>query len=165
MKKKLLDISTKLDPFTLEVLSLVSKITASLQMDFFVIGATARDIIFNMVHGIKIYRATNDIDFSIRVKNWDDFSKLTSALIENGFSSLKIIHKFAYKSIPSINIIPFGEISIDNTSITWPDKDSKEMNIVGFEECFMDSELVRVSPSPPLDIKIASTRSLVLMKL
>ena len=158
-------ISTKIDPFTSEVLTLVSKITDTLNMDFFVIGATARDIIFNLIYGIKIQRGTNDIDFSVRVRNWEDYTRLTDALKENNFSPSKIVHRFTYKSIPSIDIIPFGEISLDSTSIKWPDKEAKEMSVIGFEECFQDSESVRIQSIPPLDIKIASTRGLVLMKL
>lgn len=161
----MLDISTKIDPFTLEVLTLVSKITDALKMDFFVIGATARDIIFNLIHGIKIQRGTNDIDFSVRVRNWEDYSKLTKALQENNFSPSKVVHRFTYKTIPSIDIIPFGEISINSATIKWPDKEEKEMSIVGFEECYLDSETVRIQTNPPIDIKVASTRGLVLMKL
>jgi predicted nucleotidyltransferase len=165
MRGNLLDISTKIDPFTSEVLTLVSKITDTLKMDFFVIGATARDIIFNLAHGIKIQRGTNDIDFSVRVRNWEDYSKLTNALQENNFSPSKVIHRFTYKSVPSIDIIPFGEISINSTTIRWPDKEEKEMSVVGFEECYLDSESIRIQTNPPLDVKIASTRGLVLMKL
>ncbi len=160
-----MDISTKIDPFTSEVLTLVSKITDTLNMDFFVIGATARDIIFNLIYGIKIQRGTNDIDFSVRVKNWEDYTRLTDALKENNFSPSKIVHSFTYKSMPSIDIIPFGEISLDSASIKWPDQEAKEMSIIGFEECFQDSESVRIKANPPLDIKIASTKGLVLMKL
>ena len=165
MRGSLLDISTNIDPFTSEVLTLVSKITDTLKMDFFVIGATARNIIFNLAHGIKIQRGTNDIDFSVRVRNWEDYSKLTNALQENNFSPSTVIHRFTYKSVPSIDIIPFGEISINSTTIKWPDKEEKEMSVVGFEECYLDSELVCIQTNPPLDIKIASTRGLVLMKL
>jgi predicted nucleotidyltransferase len=161
----LLDISTKIDPFTSEVLTLVAKITNTLNIDFFVIGATARDIIFNLIYGIKIQRGTYDIDFSVRVKNWEDFTRLTDALKENNFLPSKIVHRFTYKSIPGIDIIPFGEISLDSATITWPDKEAKEMTVIGFEECFQDAELVRIQSNPPLNIKIASTRGLALMKL
>ena len=165
MRGNLLDISTKIDPFTLEVLTIVSKITVTLKMDFFVIGATARDFIFNLVHNIKIQRGTNDIDFSVLVKNWDDYSKLTNSLQENNFSPSKIVHRFTYKAIPSIDLIPFGEISINSTTIKWPDKEAKEMSVVGFEECYLDSEIVRIQTDPTLEIKVTSTRGLVLMKL
>ncbi len=161
----MLDISTKIDPFTLEVLTLVSKITDTLKMDFFVIGATARDIFFNLVHGVKIQRGTNDIDFSMRVRNWGDFEKLTNALKENNFLPSRVIHRFTYKSVPSIDIIPFGEISVNSTTIKWPDKEEREMSVVGFEECYLDSKSVLIQANPLLDIKIASTRGLVLMKL
>jgi predicted nucleotidyltransferase len=144
---------------------MLSKITLSLGMDFFVIGATARDILLNVIHGIRIQRATNDIDFSVRVKKWDDYTRLTNVLLENDFIQSKIVHRFTYKSIPSIDIIPFGEISIDSNTIIWPDKEAKEMSVIGFEECFIDSELIRIQNNPPVDIKIASTRGLVLMKL
>ena len=69
---KLLDISNKIDSSTLEVLKYISEAADSVQVDFFIIGATVRDIIFNLVHNINIYRATNDIDFSVRLRNWDD---------------------------------------------------------------------------------------------
>jgi len=165
MKEKLPDISTKIDPFTLEVLTLVFKITNSLKLDLFVIGATARDILFNLIHGIKIQRGTNDIDFSVRLRNWDDYSNLTVTLLENNFTSSKIIHRFTYKTIPSIDIIPFGGISLESSIIKWPDIEAKEMSVLGFEECFLDSELIRIQTNPPIDIKIASIRGLVLMKL
>lgn len=165
MSVKLLDISNKIDISSLEILKLIDNSAKSLNIDFFVIGATARDIIFNMVHNIKIFRATNDIDFSIRIKSWNEFEKLISSLINKGFVKTNIVHKFKYKSIPSIDIVPFGIISTPDASIIWPDKQSKEMNVLGFEECFADSESVKVSSNPELIIKLASVRGLVIMKL
>ena len=106
MSAKLLDISNKIDSSTLEVLKLISEAADSVQANFFIIGATARDIIFNLVHNINIYRATNDIDFSVRLRNWDDYKKQTDVLLSKGFSSSNIVHKFQYKSIPGIDIIP-----------------------------------------------------------
>jgi predicted nucleotidyltransferase len=165
MSVKLLDISNKIDSSTLEVLKLISEAADSVQANFFIIGATARDIIFNLVHNINIYRATNDIDFSIRLKNWDDYKKLTDALLSKGFSSSNIVHKFHYKSIPGIDIIPFGKISLNTSYIIWPDNQAKAMNVLGFEECFTDSELVKIISNPDLIIKIASVRGLAIMKL
>ena len=39
------------------------------------------------------------------------------------------------------------------------------MNVLGFEECFTDSKLVKISSNPDLIIKIASVRGLAIMKL
>lgn len=165
MSVKLLDISNKIGSSALEILKLINEAASALQIDFFVIGATARDIIFNLLHNIAIYRATSDVDISVQLKNWGDFEKLTTALIAKGFSVSNIVHKFQYKSIPSIDILPFGKVSTPESSIIWPDKQSKEMNVLGFEECFLDSESVKISSNPELIIKLASVRGLVLMKL
>lgn len=165
MKKKLLNISAKIDPFTLEVLTLVSDAANSLNIDFFVIGAAARDIILKLVYDINIYRSTNDIDFSIRAKNWNNYNKLIDELLKKGFSASKIIHKFSYKSVPGIDIIPFGMISNNSEFIVWPDKQTKQMSVLGFEECFSDSESIIISNNPQIIVKVASTRSLVIMKL
>jgi predicted nucleotidyltransferase len=165
MKLELLNISDKLDPFSLEVLKLVIKCTGELKIKTFVIGASAIDIVFEKIHNITIHRATNDIDFSIRVKSWAAYSKLIEKLKDSGFASSKIVHRFSYKSIPSIDIIPFGGISLSNHSIIWPDKESKEMNVLGYEECLKDSIIVRIQEEPPIDVNIASPRGLVLLKL
>jgi len=165
MKKKLLNISGKIDPFTLEVLTLVAEAANSLNIDFFVIGASARDIIMKLIYGIANYRKTNDIDFSVRVLNWVDYNKLKVKLLQNGFSTSKIIHKISYKSIQGIDIIPFGKISIDSKSIVWPDQQKKEMSVLGFEECFADSVSIIININPQIIIKVASARGLAIMKL
>lgn len=165
MREKLFNISNKIDPFTLDVLTLVSKAADSLDLDFFVIGASARDILFKLVYNINIYRGTNDIDFCVKVRNWSDYNKLKDKLLLDGFSASKIIHKFSYKSIPGIDIIPFGKISINSDSITWPDHQTKEMSVLGFEECFSDSESVIINNKPNIFVKVASVRGLVIMKL
>ncbi|MCP5063406.1 MAG: hypothetical protein GY936_13220 [Ignavibacteriae bacterium] len=136
-----------------------------MKIEIFVIGATAIDVMFAQLYNIKIHRVTNDIDFSVRVKDWGNYSLLIEKLKEHGFSPSNIIHRFNYKSIPSIDIIPFGKISLPKYSIKWPTKDPKEMSVSGYEECYNDSALVRISESPKLDVKISSPRGLVLLKL
>jgi len=164
MIQELPNISGKIDSFSLEVLNIVSEVSSTLNIEMFVIGASALDIIFKQIYDINIHRVTNDIDFSVRVKSWDDYSKLVDNLLASGFSSSKIIHRFNYKSIPSIDLIPFGEISLSTASIEWPDDASKSMSVLGFEECFKDSMLVRIQESPDFDVNVASPRSLVILK-
>ncbi len=136
-----------------------------INIETFIIGATAIDIMFSQIYDIKIHRITNDIDFSVRVKNWEDYSKLVKKLEETGFSSTSIEHRFNYKSIPSIDIIPFGAISLHELSIKWKGKDPKKMSVVGYDECYNDSILVRISEVPIVDVRVASPRGLVLLKL
>jgi predicted nucleotidyltransferase len=69
MRKKLLNISSKIDLLNLEILSKTKEVTDNLKIDFFIVGASVRDFILNYVYNIKIYRATNDIDFAISLRN------------------------------------------------------------------------------------------------
>lgn len=165
MTQKLLNISDKIEPSSLEALTTVTKIAEEINIETFIIGATAIDIMFAQIYGIKIHRITNDIDFSVRVKNWEDYSKLVKKLEESGFSSTAVEHRFNYKSIPSIDIIPFGAISLPKHSIKWQGKEQKEMSVLGYEECYEDSILVRICEAPIVDVRIASPRGLVLLKL
>ncbi len=165
MTRKLLNISDKIEPSALETLTLVTKIAREMNIETFVIGATAIDIMFSQIYNIRIHRVTNDIDFSVRVNDWDKYSKLVKKLESYGFTPSNIVHRFNYKSIPSIDIIPFGTISLPELSITWPDKEAKEMSVLGYEECYNDSAPVMISESPQIDVKISSPRGLVLLKL
>lgn len=80
MSKKLIDLSEKIDNFILEILETIEKVSQSLSMDFFVVGATARDIILECAYGISTMRATQDIDFGVRVSNWKQFEKFKEGL-------------------------------------------------------------------------------------
>jgi len=158
------DLSDKIDPFTLEVIKLISNTANRLSVDILLIGATARDIILEKEYGIRAGRATNDIDFSVRVGSWDDYRKLTDELLSAGFKRSDVLHRFSYKDIPGIDVIPFGKISVNDATINWPDDAAKEITILGFDEALANAEKVTISHSPEIDIPIASLPSLVMLK-
>ncbi|MFB3906158.1 MAG: hypothetical protein ACE15E_22150 [Acidobacteriota bacterium] len=78
------DLSGKIDPLTMEILSLVYDAAKRLGVDFFVVGATARDLILHYVYGLQLKRATQDIDLGVEVGDWGAFSGLRKALLETG---------------------------------------------------------------------------------
>lgn len=63
------DISNKLEPNIVEVLCDIDAVCKRHAIPFFVVGATARDIIFNAIFNIKTSRASLDIDFGVRVQS------------------------------------------------------------------------------------------------
>lgn len=165
MRKILLDISKKIDTGTLKVLKTIKDLADSLQVDFFLIGATVRDMLLYYVYDIKVYRKTNDIDFAVRVKNWDEYSKLAAAVEKSGFrKDERIEHRF-YTDALIIDFIPFGEIADKNNNITWRDNDQKEMNVIGFDDAFLNSEDIKIQAEPDIIIKAASVESLVMLKI
>lgn len=62
MKDILIDISGKLDNSYISAIKEIKKVTDSLKISFFIVGAFARDIIMEYFYGIKAPRMTMDID-------------------------------------------------------------------------------------------------------
>jgi predicted nucleotidyltransferase len=63
MSKNLLDLSGKIDDLTGGLFVAIASVATSLGIPFFVVGATARDMILSYGYGIQTIRATYDIDF------------------------------------------------------------------------------------------------------
>jgi len=161
----LLDISKKIDKLNLEILIKVKSIANKLQIDFFIVGAYVRDLILNYIYGIEIYRATNDIDFAVRVRNWDEYRLLIDEIEKAGFQkNEKILHRYHYNGM-IIDFIPFGDISSDEDTIGWPDKDKKEMNVMGFDDAYTNTEDILIQSDPDIIIKAASVECLVMLKI
>lgn len=61
-----------------------------MEHDFFVIGATARDIIIQEMLNTSSRRKTRDLDLAIAVPNWQEFDKIKKNLIADGFEKTRI---------------------------------------------------------------------------
>ena len=165
-----LDISGKLPKGLVELYQKISEQAEQLDIQFLVVGATARDIV--LVHGFDaaIERGTRDIDFGIQVQTWQQFEQLKSRLLDCGFSPTKgKPHQLFIEDsdgLPwEIDIIPFGEVSSDQHSITWPPENVVEMSVLGFEEALADSMQVMVSANSNLSLSVASPAGMLLLKL
>lgn len=106
MTKKFLDLSGKIDG-SIPVFEDINGIAGSLGIPFFVIGATARDLILEVGYGIRSFRATRDLDLAIQIEDWKIFDTLSAALLETGqFRKDRIPHRFVYKNELYIDIAP-----------------------------------------------------------
>ena len=164
MKKNLINLSGKIDSQRLDAIETISKVATFLDIPFFLIGASARDMLL-AVHNITIHRATLDLDFGVRVPNWDEFKKLKNGLVETGkFTLTREDQRIKFKDNFMIDLIPFGPISDEKYNIKWPSQENV-MHILGFKEAFKYSHTVRLRSKPILDIKIVTLAGLALMKI
>ncbi len=162
----MLNISGKLDPFTVAIYEQIAAITESQKIQFFIIGATARDLILHHGYGIEARRATKDIDLAVYVASWDEFQALKNNLIETGkFAETKMTQRLQYKETIPVDIVPFGTITEADGSISWPPDHDIRMNILGFEDAYNDAMPVRLRVEPELDVLVASPTSLAALKL
>ena len=162
----LLDLSGKIDPVSLALYETLSDVACSLGISFFVVGATARDMILELGYGLPSKQATLDKDFGVRVASWDAFEKLKESLLTSGqFKQNKEVQRLRYRGELLIDILPFGEIADAKGEIRWPPDEDLVMSMVGFEDAYRVAREVRVRASPPLDILVASIPGLTIMKL
>ena len=78
----------------LELIRELDRVAQELGTPYFVIGATARDILMEHVYGIETTRATEDIDFAVAVSSWDAFDQLKAHLVATGrFMASALAHR------------------------------------------------------------------------
>jgi predicted nucleotidyltransferase len=167
MKRNLLDLSGKIDSLTIEILQAITKVAKSLNSPFFVVGATARDIVLERGYGISTKRATQDIDFGVQVSDWEHYRQLREGLISTGKFTYdkKKTQRLLHEGNFPVDIIPFGAIANLDNSISWPPDNEVEMSTLGFEESYHNALTVRVRSNPVLDVQFASLPGLALMKI
>jgi len=166
MKNILLDLSGKISETSVSILREVEEVSERLEIAFFVVGATARDIILEHQFDIDTQRATLDIDIGIFISEWDQFETLQNELIRSTrFVPSQQKQRLIYNDNFLLDIIPFGTIEDKDGSITWPPDHEIRMNLSGFQECFQHAVSVKLSSNPELIIKMVSLAGLAILKL
>jgi predicted nucleotidyltransferase len=159
------NLSGRIDPVLVDILRLVHQEASSRDMIYFVIGATARDILLHHCHAIRSFRQTRDLDIGIEIAGWTEFQQLSEALIATGrFTADREPYRLMYGRFP-VDIVPYGGVSPDNRTISWPPDHQVVISIMGFQEAYDYGITVRLSNDPLLDIKIPTIPGMIMMKL
>lgn len=87
-----------------------------MNLDLYVVGATARDMIMKLLDETESKRKTKDLDVAIALSDWSQFNNLCEVLQTNYFHKGKAKQKFYYKGEHhendyEVDIVPFGEIA------------------------------------------------------
>lgn len=167
MNENLLDLSEKIDGFTVELFDTIADVAESLKIPFFVVGAMARDMILTQGYGIETGRATQDIDLGVQVSDWDGYERLREGLIATGKfrRDKKQAQRLIYKEILPIDVIPFGAIAEPDYRLSWPPEHDNTMSTLGFGVAYHTSISVRIRAKPALHIKFVSLPGLALLKI
>ncbi|EGQ7973452.1 hypothetical protein I7Z51_002374 [Vibrio parahaemolyticus] len=147
----------------INALTEVVAVTNSLDIPYFIAGATARDIVLHGIFGHAPGRATADIDTAIFVHNWTQFDEIKASLIKSGLTETEMVHRLREpKSGYPVDILPFGALEDAERRIQWPPKYKETMSVIGFYEAFESSIQVEIND---LTFKVASLPGIALMKL
>ena len=161
-----LDLSGKIDKVVVSALGRICQISSSMNVPFFIVGATARDILLEAHYGIESKRATVDIDIAIFIENWNQFKRLREALTgSDDFTPAKDIQRLLFKKQLPVDLIPFGGVAEKGDIIEWPPDGSIKMRVTGFRECFQHTVEVKISDKPKLSVNVVSLAGLAILKL
>ena len=151
------------NPFLVDLLEKLTDSFSRMEHDFFVIGATARDIVIQEMLNTSSRRKTRDLDLAIAVPNWQEFDKIKKSLIADGFEIDKDKQQRFYYGDYEIDIVPYGYVAKEDDNIYWPPEETIAMSVKGFDEALSDA--ITVSIDDRFSIKIASLHGLFLLKL
>ena len=156
--------SEKIDnPLLVELLRRLNRTFSKIGSDFFVIGATARDIILRVLANTSARRKTKDLDIAIAATGWDKYNAICQTLMADGFEKSAHQAQRFYFSDYEVDIVPYGAVAKDDDNIYWPPEETIAMSVKGFDEVL--SEAITVSIDNEFEIRIASLHGLFLLKL
>jgi predicted nucleotidyltransferase len=157
------------DPLAIAILRQVDPVARALGVEYFVTGATARDILLVGVFGLETGRGTRDVDLAIAVDGWPAFEAMRTRLVTTGAfaADQQIVHRLFHRrgerrGYP-IDLIPFGAIENPGATIAWPPDRSVVMNVAGYREAFAAAAPVEVDPG--FVVRVVSLPGLALLKL
>jgi predicted nucleotidyltransferase len=139
-----------------KIIENISQVAKILEIDFFIIGAAARDIGMN---GDTRFRVTNDIDFAVSITDKNKFYELKNMLCnEFGYqegSDYNLLHPL----YGGLDLVPFGEMRINYSHVA-----TVALNEEGLKEV-AETGLHYINLTSVQGIKVASLAAVTLLKL
>jgi predicted nucleotidyltransferase len=133
-------------------------------IDYYLVGALARDVWMKGVYNIQPRRATKDIDFGILIQNTEMFAQLKEYLINTeGFNPYKE-NSFVliWKDKTQVDLIPFGELENEGVA-TVKGTGFTSMNVEGFQEVY--EKTVEIEIEYIKHFKVCTLPGFVVLKL
>ncbi len=150
------------NPLLVELLRKLTDSFSKMDREFYVIGATARDIIMQQLLDTESTRRTKDLDIAIAIPDWNTFEQVKQSLIADGFEKSRDMQQRFYYGEYELDIVPYGVVAKEDDNIYWPPEEVVAMSVKGFDEVL--SEAITVSIDDEFKVKIASLHGLFLLK-
>jgi predicted nucleotidyltransferase len=133
-------------------------------IDYYVVGAVARDIHLSADLDAAATRKTNDVDLAILINDEGHFNQLKAALIATGNFTPHATEtiKLFYHNAIEVDLLPFGEIEDRNRNVKLTDP-SFLLNMPGFREIYPFVADIQVTDD--MSIKVCTMEGIILLKL
>jgi predicted nucleotidyltransferase len=153
-----------LAPMVSEMLMELQSVFSKFNIDFYLVGAVARDINLSANEELTSTRGTKDVDLAIRISDQGQYNQVKAALEETGLFDADETEaiKLVYKNSVEVDLLPFGKIEEPNRNVKLTDP-TFVLNMPGFTEIYpfvKDFDLGNGQI-----IKVCTMEGIVLLKL
>lgn len=158
-----MNLSKARDSRLRDVLLAVDDCCLEIGIDFYILGALARDVWF-IKEGIAAL-GTKDVEFAIMLSDVDQFYQLKDRLIKNhGFEKTKT-NEFVLLNANhmQIDILPFGQLEVDD-GVVVEGEGLNRIKVNGFKEVYLAS-VEEVHVLEDKQFKVATLPGIFLLKL
>lgn len=152
-------------PGMLEMLSALERGFKIFGIDFYLVGAVARNVWMSGIHGIMPRRATADIDFAVLINDKGVYEKFKDYLLnEEGFLPSKQNAFVLLKDYNQVDLLPFGAIEDEDCRVTVEGAGYTSIHVPGFKEVY-HAGLPAMELDDEHSFKICTLPGIVLLKL
>ena len=159
-----ISLSSFSDEIIVEILQVIIPVFITLEIDFFIIGAFARDIQLHDVDNFESRRRTEDLDLGVLVATEDNFNQLFATLLSiQKFSKHQEPHRLWYEERIEVDFLPFGYIADLEGNVTLQNSRNFTLQMPGFKEAYHFSEVIITEEG--FELKVTSLPAIIILKL
>ena len=154
------------NPEIAEMLSALERGLEKFGVDFYLVGAVARDVWMSGINNIDPRRTTGDIDFAVLINDKGTYEALKEYLIEKeGFNPYKEnAYVLIWKGQTEVDLLPFGAIEDEEGKVTMSGLGLININLQGFTEVYKEG-LPQLDLEGEHQFKFCTLPGIVVLKL
>lgn len=156
----------RLDLQIAEMLDAIGQALDLFGIDYYLVGAVARDVWMSGIHKKIPRKTTGDIDFAVLINDRGVYEKLKEHLIEK--ADFEPSHENAFvliwKDKTQVDLLPFGAIEDDNRKVTITGTGFTTVDVPGFSEVYEEG-LPQMELAERHQFKCCTLPGIVLLKL
>jgi predicted nucleotidyltransferase len=154
------------DEIVIEILTIVIPILEQLRVDYFVIGAFAKDVeLLAKGHSKPPSRKTKDIDLAVLMGSNEAYESLKNSIktLPNFVASEEEPYRFLFKEAYEIDFLPFGAIVNEKGQVELKAKTTFILDMPGFEQ--IEPWVQTIETEEGLTLRVSSLPGIILLKL
>lgn len=151
-------------PLMSDMLEDIAAVFRKFGLDFYLVGAVARDVHLNRIEEWRTLRRTKDIDIAVMLNSEEQFYEVKCALISSGnFTEHRSEPiKLFYKDELEIDVLPFGEIENLYYEVQLHKPRVYTIDVPGFAALYNATEPIKIGAT---NINICSIEGIIILKL